>query len=594
MKTSASWTNPGSAPGDGLTLIDDLLGEQQKLTAVERFARAHERHELPALEKHYRRLLPASAPKPGQQYAFEVDLDKCSGCKACVTACHSLNGLDENETWRSVGLLVSSPDLKVGKRESGKVGGGDLPPAHFPTFSPAQSPAFQQHITTACHHCVDPGCLNGCPVLAYDKDPLTGIVRHLDDQCIGCQYCVLKCPYEVPRYSKERGIVRKCDMCANRLAVGEAPACVQACPHEAIKITVVDQAKVRGKYRALPTLNFDGEKGSKGASGHKRVDGFTLSSFRPFAPANSFLPLSPNPAITLPTTRYVSAKPLPEVLFAGDDAAVRPSESHLPLVFLLVFSQLAVGASVAALFAGSPAWLLLTAAAAGIFALGVGTLHLGQPLKAWRAFLGWRQSWFSREVIVFGAYVPLACAAAATNWINLPAPLPKVVALASAVTGLLGVFCSVMIYVDTRREFWSASRSGTKFFGTVLLLGAAVALVLAGESAGAFAAVLMFAALIKLVFENRIFRHLRDPNELGQSPLSKTARLLTDELGLASRSRIACGLLGGVVLPALFLSSPAVSLAWSALALCVLGEWLERYLFFTAVVTRKMPGGITA
>jgi formate dehydrogenase iron-sulfur subunit len=81
--------------------------------------------------------------------------------------------------------------------------------------------------------------MNGCPVLAYEKDAKTGIVRHLDDQCIGCQYCVLKCPYEVPRYSSRLGIVRKCDMCANRLSVGEAPACVQSCPSAAIKITVV-------------------------------------------------------------------------------------------------------------------------------------------------------------------------------------------------------------------------------------------------------------------------------------------------------------------------------------------------------------------
>ena len=50
-------------------------------------------------------------------------------------------------------------------------------------------------------------------MLAYEKDAETGIVRHLDDQCIGCQYCVLKCPYDVPKYSKKRGIVRKCDMC---------------------------------------------------------------------------------------------------------------------------------------------------------------------------------------------------------------------------------------------------------------------------------------------------------------------------------------------------------------------------------------------
>ena len=98
------------------TLIDELLAEQRSLSAVERFARVHERCEVPAKEKHYRSLLPATAPQPGQQYAFEVDLDKCSGCKACVTACHSLNGLDETETWRTVGLLVSQPSTRNYKR----------------------------------------------------------------------------------------------------------------------------------------------------------------------------------------------------------------------------------------------------------------------------------------------------------------------------------------------------------------------------------------------------------------------------------------------------------------------------------------------
>jgi Fe-S-cluster-containing dehydrogenase component/DMSO reductase anchor subunit len=549
VKNGASWSISGSQPGDGLTLIDDLLGEQGKLTAVERFARAHDDHTLPALEKHYRRLLPATAPAPGQQYAFEVDLDKCSGCKACVTACHSLNGLDEHETWRSVGLLVNDP-LPRGSHQ----------------------PSYQQHITTACHHCVDPGCLNGCPVLAYDKDPVTGIVRHLDDQCIGCQYCVLKCPYEVPQYSNSRGIVRKCDMCSSRLAVGEAPACVQACPHEAIKITLVEPARVRGKYRDLPSLNFKPSHGNSAL--------------------NNFLPASPNPAITLPTTRYVSARPLPEKLFAGDDAIARPAESHLPLVFLLTFSQLAVGASVAAAFVKSPAWLLLAAVIAGGFALGVGTLHLGKPLKAWRSFLGWRKSWFSREVIVFGAYVPLAGMAAATNWINQLAPFAKLLIPAAAFTGLLGVLCSVMIYVDTRREFWSAGQSFPKFFGTVLLLGAATTLAFSG--AAMLAALVIVAAAGKLAFEHRIFRRLLSEDASGQEPLNKSARLLAGELGFSTRTRVACGLIGGILLPALYLLTPTPTLAATALALCVAGELLERYLFFTAVVTRKMPGAIAA
>src|SRR5688572_24922818 len=262
------------------TLIDELINEQRSLTAVSRFSQKHERAEIPLQSRYYRDLIPLSKPTGGEQYAFEVDLDKCSGCKACVAACHALNGLEDDESWRSVGLLVSDE--------------ADLP--------------YQQTVTTACHHCVDPACLNGCPVLAYEKDPLTGIVRHLDDQCIGCQYCVLKCPYEVPHYSKRLGIVRKCDMCANRLAVGEAPACVQSCPNAAIRITIVDREIIRDRHHTTNT-------------------------------AESFLPASPDPKYTLPTTTYISGKGLPLTARAADSTELRPAASHWPLVFMLVLTQ---------------------------------------------------------------------------------------------------------------------------------------------------------------------------------------------------------------------------------------------------------------
>ena len=81
-----------------------MLQEQQSLTAVERFAQRHAANDVPDA-RIYEDLIPLSKPGPGQQYGFRVDLDVCTGCKACVAACHSLNGLDEEEAWRSVGLL---------------------------------------------------------------------------------------------------------------------------------------------------------------------------------------------------------------------------------------------------------------------------------------------------------------------------------------------------------------------------------------------------------------------------------------------------------------------------------------------------------
>src|SRR4026209_834702 len=126
------------------SFIEELLADQRSLTAVEQFSRGHDRNAVARQTGNYQQLIPLEAPRPGEQYAFEVELDKCSGCKACITACHSLNGLDDDETWRDVGLLVRPPSKP---------------------WKP--TPAIQQSVTTACHHCVEPACLEGCPVLAY-------------------------------------------------------------------------------------------------------------------------------------------------------------------------------------------------------------------------------------------------------------------------------------------------------------------------------------------------------------------------------------------------------------------------------------------
>src|SRR5687767_8059616 len=95
------------ASRDNFPLLNELLADQQRLdTPVARFSSAHDAGSA-LLSGHTVQLIPLTAPKPGEQYAFEVDLDSCTGCKSCVAACHSLNGLDDEETWRDVGTLVS-------------------------------------------------------------------------------------------------------------------------------------------------------------------------------------------------------------------------------------------------------------------------------------------------------------------------------------------------------------------------------------------------------------------------------------------------------------------------------------------------------
>ena len=510
------------------------------LTAVEEFARLHDAGDLPDNAVNYHTLLPTALPAEGEQYAFSVDLDACTGCKACVVACHSLNGLDDDESWRSVGLIQGR----------GKV-------------------AFQQTVTTACHHCVEPACLSGCPVDAYEKDPVTGIVAHLDDQCIGCSYCTLTCPYEVPRFNKQRGIVRKCDMCRGRLAEGEAPACVQSCPNGAISITIVSKDDMRARAAKV---------------------------------GSAVVPGAPSSSLTVPTTTYTTTRAVPDDARAADHFALRPGHVHGPLAVMLVLTQLAVGALavdvglqlVAPQVLEGTRWSAggsFFAAATGLLALLASTLHLGRPLYAFRAVIGLRHSWLSREIVAFGAFAALAPAYAVSRHVG--------VGVLAVLLGVAGVFSSVMLYAITGRAWWRARRSAITFgLSGVATGGGASAAWLAGTGAVSatrtIALLVVAATAVKLGWELSVLRHLRRD---AMTDMRRSAMLLRGQLSEWFQLRILLGVAGGIAAPVAVAATasasntiaPAILGLAGALAL-VGGELIERRHFFQVAVAPRMPG----
>ncbi|MBK8475977.1 MAG: dimethyl sulfoxide reductase anchor subunit [Opitutaceae bacterium] len=313
------------------------------------------------------------------------------------------------------------------------------------------------------------------------------------------------------------------------------------------------------------------------------------------ADTSHFLPTAPDPEYTQPTTRYVSVRGIPSHIHAADAGALRVQPAHWPLAVMLTLTQLAVGLLATAplivlslsersaplpsglwdhvnsllIAAGSlPLSRLVTyyvansslhaaqlAGLALLFAgLGSSTLHLGQPLRAWRFFLGLRTSWLSREILIFSAFAPLALAS-----LLLPACLALRLALVA--TGVLGIACSAMIYIDTRRCFWAASPTCIRFFGT--------ALVAALATVDPVAAALVL--LAKLGCESTQAHGSSVPARLQRGPLRPlfTARFL---LGVTAAALLAGGPL------------------WPALALFAAGELAERLLFFRAVDAPKMPG----
>ncbi len=84
-------------------------------------------------------------------------------------------------------------------------------------------------------HCNDPACVSACPVAALDKLP-NGPVVYDDERCIGCRYCMMACPFQIPKFqwSSAVPLIRKCDFCADRIAIGLAPACSTVCPTETL------------------------------------------------------------------------------------------------------------------------------------------------------------------------------------------------------------------------------------------------------------------------------------------------------------------------------------------------------------------------
>jgi DMSO reductase anchor subunit len=231
--------------------------------------------------------------------------------------------------------------------------------------------------------------------------------------------------------------------------------------------------------------------------------------------------------------------------------------------------------------------------------------------------IGLRHSWLSREVLAFGLFAKLATAHVAIEvfWPTCfdSSPTLRLALIAAIVSaGLAGVVCSVMVYHAVRRPFWRSLYGSLRFGGTTTVLGLATVLASIGcstvsmpkllESPGpsriffAVAALLITAAAAKLWFERRLVRGCAR-SELAS--LRSTAWLLCGPLKRPAGLRRFLGVVGGVVLPALAIVGAATADTGitSFAALCALtaligGETAERYLFFTAVVRPRLPGGL--
>jgi formate dehydrogenase iron-sulfur subunit len=441
-------------------------------------------------------------PRPGEQYRFHFDMTKCIGCRCCEVACAEQNGNPLPINWRRVG----------------EIEGGTYPFAQ------------RFYLSMGCNHCLEPSCLSGCPVNAYAKESVTGLVLHSAEACIGCGYCTWNCPYGVPQYNPDRGVVGKCDMCFGRLAQDRQPACTEACPENAIEIELVNIAEWRADHES----------------------------------ANA--PGMPSADHTISTTRITLPEKISPALERADYHRVRPEDPHLPLVAMLVLTQLSAGAFF---------WLALLRAAhqaavaasliVAFLSLAASTLHLGRPIYAFRALRMWRRSWLSREVLLFSLFAGAAAASVA-----LPSLIPV-----AALLGFAGVTASAFIYLVPARPAWNSKSTLADFYLTALLLGP---LFLATLGVEAPALPVCAAAALQLLNCLLKFTVMSASDEF---ELRASARLLGHDLRGAFLMRLSLLLVGGIVLP-------LTGHAAYGFGVTLAAELLSRYLFFVSVVPKNM------
>ena len=356
-----------------------------------------------------------------KQRGFIFDTNLCTGCNACQLACTLENQLDFIRSWRKV-----------------------------VTFNPGHLPGHPvYHLSLACNHCAEPDCLKYCPALAYTKDLETGHVLLNPDHCIGCKYCAWVCSYDAPLYDKSAGSMTKCNLCEHRYQENLEPACVTVCPTGALKT---------GKLTIGENITA--------------ISGFPQTAMKP---AIEIIPLHAGRKLpgsaTLPFEEKVIERYRNSLV--ATEQKITPG-SEWSLILFTYLAALLVGDTFAALFSSSllnpiQFFLLL------VCTFGISLAHLGRKSRAMRTVLNWRNSWLSREIILFGFFSVISLA---SRFFPAGIAVSRPVA---AVAGIAALFAMDRVYSVLPQNAHSGIRNQalllTGLMFAVIIVGFTVAVI---------------------------------------------------------------------------------------------------------------------
>jgi formate dehydrogenase iron-sulfur subunit len=230
-----------------------------------------------------------------------VDLTRCIGCRSCENACR---------------VRQKRPPLPANRfgfgPGEGKLSFTSWTFVDFRKTDQADPLSPATPVKRQCMHCVDATCVSACPVAALHKTE-RGSVVYEASRCIGCRYCMIACPFQVPRYEWHEGLtprVGKCDFCDDRVAEGRLPACVAACPTGTLKfgkrVDILREAVARMKANPNRYVSVYGDK----------VVGGTAWIYLSDLPMDKLGFRTDLPEVTLPSLTWKALAKIPVVVVA--------------------------------------------------------------------------------------------------------------------------------------------------------------------------------------------------------------------------------------------------------------------------------------
>jgi len=191
--------------------------------------------------------VPGAGTQREEKVAKLIDTTTCIGCKACEVACVEWNDMPFRETvFDNTYQTVPDTDWNYWTL------------IRFNEHSHENGDFQWLMRKDGCMHCADPGCLAACPADGAIVQYQNGIVDFQQENCIGCQYCVTGCPFNIPKFNPQTKKVFKCTLCSDRVGQGLEPACIKACPTGCLHFGTKDDMKALGANRVAQLKEHSG------------------------------------------------------------------------------------------------------------------------------------------------------------------------------------------------------------------------------------------------------------------------------------------------------------------------------------------------